>query len=366
MSRARHLLPVALLAVVLAACGDDGADTAETGGGDSGDAPSGELEDRVRLLTHESFALSEDVLAAFTEETGIEVEVLRGADAGSVVNQAVLSAGDPQGDVLFGIDTTFLTRGLDEGLFEDYESPELGTVEPELLLDGEHRVTPIDVGDVCVNYDRAFFEAEGAPPVPETFEDLADPAYRDLLVVEDPASSSPGLVFLAGTIAEIGEPAWEDYWASLRANGVEVAASWSDAYYGSFSGGAASEGDRPLVVSYASSPPVEVLFAETPIDEAPTGVVEGTCVRQVEYAGVLAGAEHPNAARALIDFLLSPEVQADIPLNMFVYPVVAGIELPEVFVEHAEVVEAPVVVDPFQFGEGREDAIERWDELVLG
>jgi thiamine transport system substrate-binding protein len=363
MPTPRTLLPAALVAAALvsfAACGDDGSDTAETGGG-----TTAEPETSVRLLTHESFALSEDVLAAFTDETGIEVEILRGTDAGSVVNQAVLTAGNPQADVLFGIDTTFLTRGLDEGLFEPYESPELDAVDPDLVLDDEDRVTPIDVGDVCVNYDRAFFEADGAPPVPETFEDLADPAYADLLVVQDPATSSPGLVFLAGTIAAIGEPAWEDYWTSLRANGVEVAGCWSDAYYGSFSGGAASEGERPLVVSYASSPPVEVLFAEEPITEAPTGVVEGTCVRQVEYAGVLAGAEHPTAARALIDFLLSPEVQADIPLNMFVYPVRTGIELPELFVEHAEVIDEPVVVDPFEFGEGREDAIERWDELVL-
>jgi thiamine transport system substrate-binding protein len=243
---ARSLVPAARVALVaLAACGDDG-DTAETGSG--GEQPA-EQDTVVRLLTHESFALSEDVLAAFTDETGIEVEVLRGADAGSVVNQAVLSGGEPLADVLFGIDTTFLTRGLDEGLFEPYESPALDGVEPDLLVDDEHRVTPIDVGEVCVNYDRAFFEAEGAPPVPETFEDLADPAYADLLVVQDPATSSPGLVFLAGTMEALGEPAWEGYWTSLRANGVEVAGSWSDAYYGSFSGGAASEGDKPLVVS---------------------------------------------------------------------------------------------------------------------
>lgn len=365
MNAPRALLPVALLALVLAACGDDG-DTAETGSGGPGTESTQPADTVVRLLTHESFALSEDVLAAFTDETGIEVEVLRGADAGSVVNQAVLSGDEPLADVLFGIDTTFLTRGLDEGLFEPYEPPGLAGVDPDLLLDDEDRVTPIDVGDVCVNYDRAFFEAEGAPPVPETFEDLADPAYAELLVVQDPATSSPGLVFLAGTMAALGEPAWEGYWTSLRANGVEVAGSWSDAYYGSFSGGAASEGDKPLVVSYASSPPVEVLFAEEPIDEAPTGVVEGTCVRQVEYAGVLAGAEHPDAARAFVDFLLSEQVQADIPLNMFVYPAVEGVELPDVFVQHAEVIDDPVVVDPFEFGEDRERAIERWDELVLG
>jgi thiamine transport system substrate-binding protein len=344
--------------VLLAACGDDGGSTS-TDGVEGGD-------EVVRVVTHESFALSDDVLDAFTEETGIEVELLLGEDAGSVVNQAVITRDRPQGDVLFGIDTTFLTRGLDADLFEPYESPALDGVPASLQVDDEHRVTPIDVGDVCLNYDRAFFAAEGAPPLPASLADLTDPAYRDLLVVEDPAASSPGLVFLAGTVAELGADGWEAYWDDLRANGVAVADDWTDAYYGRFSGGATSEGDRPLVVSYASSPPAEVVFSDPPVDEPPTGVIEGSCVRQVEYAGVLAGAEHPTAARAFIDFLLSPAVQADLPLSMFVFPAVEGTPLPEVFEAHAEVPADPVIIDPFEFGAQRDDLIERWSELVLG
>jgi thiamine transport system substrate-binding protein len=344
---------------LLAACGDDDGDTTTGGTAASGD-------DVVRVVTHESFALSDEVLDAFTADTGIEVELLLGEDAGSVVNQAVITRDRPQGDVLFGIDTTFLTRGLDADLFEAYESPGLGGVPAALQVDDEHRVTPVDIGDVCLNYDRAFFAAEGAPTLPTGLGDLTDPAYHDLLVVEDPAASSPGLVFLAGTVAELGADGWEQYWTDLRANGVAVADDWTDAYYGRFSGGATSEGDRPLVVSYASSPPAEVVFSDPPLDEPPTGVVEGTCVRQVEYAGVLAGAEHPEAARAFIDFLLSPEVQADLPLSMFVFPAVDGTPLPEVFEAHATVPVDPVIIDPFEFGAERDDLIERWSELVLG
>jgi len=352
----RTLALVLAAAAVLAACGDDPEPSAS--GGDPGRT--------VRVVAHESFALSEDVLAAFTADTGIDVELLLGEDAGSVVNQAVLTKDDPQADVLFGIDTTFLTRGLDEGLFEPYEPAALADVDDALEVDAEHRVTPIDLGDVCINYDRAFFAAPGAPPVPETLEDLVDPAYRDLLVVEDPASSSPGLAFLAGTVAALGEDGWEAYWTALRANGVAVADDWTDAYYGQFSGGGTSEGDRPLVVSYASSPPVEVVFADPPVDEPPTGVVVGACVRQVEYAGVLAGTEHVEEARAFIDFLLSPEVQADVPLSMFVLPVVDGTPLPDVFERFAAEPEGSIVVDPFAFGQQRDALIERWDELVLG
>lgn len=346
------------LAGAVAGCGDDAPEAS---------APGGDPATRtVQVVAHESFALSEDVLDAFTAATGIQVELLLGDDAGSVVNQAVLTADDPQGDVLFGIDTTFLTRGLDAELFEPYESPALADVDDALEVDDQHRVTPIDLGDVCLNYDRSFFDAPGAPPVPTGLADLTDPAYRDLLVVEDPAASSPGLAFLAGTVAELGDDGWEGYWEALRANGVAVADDWTDAYYGQFSGGGSSEGDRPLVVSYASSPPVEVVFADPPVDEPPTGVIEGSCVRQVEYAGVLAGAAHPEEAQAFIDFLLSPEVQADIPLSMYVLPVVADTPLPEVFERFAARPADPILVDPFAFGADRDDLIERWDEIVLG
>jgi thiamine transport system substrate-binding protein len=348
MRAIRPLVLATTLALPVMACGDD-----DDGG------------DTVDVVAHESFALSEDVLARFTDETGIEVRLLLGEDAGSVVNQAVITKDRPQGDVLFGVDTTFLTRALDEDLFEPYESPALDGVPDELEVDAEHRVTPIDLGDVCINFDRAFFETPGAPPVPAGLDDLTDPTYRDLLVVEDPAASSPGLAFLAATIAEFGDDGWEQYWSDLRANGVAVADDWTDAYYGRFSGGATSEGDRPLVVSYASSPPAEVVFSDPPVDAPPTGVIESTCVRQVEYAGVLSGAENPDGGREFIDFLLSDAVQADVPLSMFVFPVVENTPLPDVFEQFAARPSDPIVIDPFTFGEGRDELIQRWNELVL-
>jgi thiamine transport system substrate-binding protein len=338
-----------------------GPDDGDDDGGDDGDGGGG----AVRLLTHESFNVSDEVLAAFTEETGYEVEIVAGGDAGTVVNQAILSKGNPQGDVLYGIDTTFLSLGLEEDLFEAYESPALDAVPDELEIDGEHRVTPIDLGDVCLNYDEAFFAAPGAPPVPTSLEDLADPAYRDLLVVQDPATSSPGLAFLAATVETFGDDGWEAFWEGLRANGVRVATDWTDAYYAQFSGGATSEGDRPLVVSYASSPPAEVVFADPPVDEPPTGVVEASCVRQVEYAGVLAGADNAEGARALVDFLLSERFQADMPLNMFVFPVREGTPLPDVFERFAATPADVIEVDPFELGERRDDLLARWREIVV-
>ena len=318
----------------------------------------------VQLLTHDSFNVSEEVLAGFTDRTGIEVEVLRGGDAGQVVNQAILSAGNPQGDVLFGIDNTLLSRALGEDVFVPYEADHLDTVDPSLVLDDQHRVTPIDRGDVCLNYDVAAFEESGTP-VPETLADLTDEAYAGDLVVENPATSSPGLAFLLATVEAFGEDGWVQFWEDLVANDVAVASGWEDAYYGRFSGAAGSDGDRPLVVSYASSPPAEVIYAEEEPEQAPTGVIEASCFQQIEFAGVLEGTDQPDAARALVDFMLSKEFQADIPLQMFVFPARQDVELPPAFVEHTVVPEDPITMDPSRIDANREDWIEQWTETVL-
>ena len=257
------VLAIVSLAVLVVSCGDDD----EPGATGTTAGPAEPVT--IRLLTHDSFVVSDDVIAAFTDDTGITVETIQGGDAGTVVNQAILSKGDPQADVLFGVDSTFLSRALEEELFVPYEATGLDRIDESYVLDPEHRVTPIDYGDVCINYDKAWFETEGVP-VPDTLADLTDPAYRDLLVVENPATSSPGLAFLLATIAEMGEEGWVDYWTALRANGVEVTDGWEDAYYGSFSGGSGSEGERPLVVSYASSPPAEVAFADPPSTNRPS------------------------------------------------------------------------------------------------
>ena len=266
--------------------------------------------------------------------------------------------------MLFGIDSTFLSRALDADLFIPYEAEGLDQVDGALLLDPEHRVTPIDYGDVCLNYDKAWF-AEHGVPVPTSLADLVDPAYADLLVVENAATSSPGLAFLLASIAEFGEDGWEAWWSDLRANGVQVVDGWEEAYNGAFSGGGASEGTRPLVVSYASSPPAEVLYADPPITESPVGVIDASCYRQVEGAGILAGTEHEEEAQQLVDFLLSDEVQADVPLSMFVFPVRADIELPDLFVEHAALPEHVYELPAADIGAHREEWIDRWTDLVL-
>ncbi len=363
--RAFQLRPLCLSIAVLGLGG-----AVACGSGSTSDASSSDTESAIQasdvegadfsgvelvLLTHDSFTVSPGIFDDFTESTGAVVKVESGGDAGELVSRAVLAAGEPEGDVLFGIDNTFLQRGLDADVFAPYESPVLADIPDDLELDAEHRVTPIDVGDVCVNY---WIDALAGDP-PSGLEDLA--AQADQLVVENPEMSSPGLAFLLATIAEYGDD-WEDYWQRLADGGVAVTNGWEDAYYGEFVAGG---GDRSLVVSYATSPVAEVLFADPPVDSPPTGVVTEACFRQIEFAGVLAGTEHPEAAAALVDYLASPVFQADIPLNMFVAPANSTVTLPEPFVDYGVEIDDPYMFDPAEIEANRSDWTERWTEIVL-
>jgi thiamine transport system substrate-binding protein len=318
----------------------------------------------LRLMTHDSFEVSEATMTQFEEETGIIVEVFKAGDAGQMLNQAILAKDDPLADVLFGVDNSFLSRALDNEIFVAYESPELANVTDSLQVDSTNHALPVDFGDVCLNYDKAWFANSDLEP-PQTLEDLADPAYAGLTAVENPATSSPGLAFLLATIHHFGEEGYLDYWQQLVANGVVVASGWEDAYYGQFT--AASDGDRPIVVSYASSPPAEVYFAETEMIEAPTAAVvsDDTCFRQIEFVGILKCTDHEEEAQQLVDFMLGKTFQEDIPLNMFVYPANETAVLPQVFIDHSAIPSNPAQIAPADISANRETWIQAWSETVL-
>ena len=355
MSRHRTSATLVLFVAIAAGCS----------GIDETSDPGPQPPVTVTLLTHDSFDVSRSVVRAFERDSGIELRIVPAGDAGQLVNRAILTAGNPEGDVLFGIDDNLMPRAVDSGVFEPYESPGLSRVDDVFELDPTHSVTPIDCGDVCLNVDLPWFDERGLP-APDDIASLTDPAYRGLTVVENPATSTPGLAFLLATIARFGEPAWEDFWRDLRANDVLVVEGWEQAYYGEFSGAGGGEGERPIVVSYATSPVAEVVFAEEPLDEAPTAAVTESCYRQVEFAGVLAGTEHPDEARAVVDFLLSKPFQQDVPLRMFVFPVAEDAELPRVFVRWAGVTASPFALPAEQVRSGREGWVQTWTDLMFG
>jgi thiamine transport system substrate-binding protein len=338
---------VAAVALAVSACG---------GGGDT---PTD-----VVLVTHDSFAISPEVKSAFEAESGLELKILKAGDAGEVVTKALLTAGNPEGDVLFGVDNNLLARTLDGDVFEPYESPGLATVDRTAWnVDHlEHRVTPIDHGEVCLNVDKTWFAERGLAP-PQSMDDLTAERYRGQLVVENPATSTPGLAFLLASVAKYGDPEWQEFWRELRANDVLVVDGWEEAYTARFSGASGSRGNRPIVVSYASSPPAEVIFRKPRPKVPPTAVVFDSCYRQIEFAGVLRGARNEEGAKKLIDFMLSKRFQEDVPLSMFVFPVSDEAAVPPEFAEYGE--GAALALDPETVDESRERWVDEWTQIAL-
>lgn len=334
------------------------ADTTETAGAAKVEDTTSEACPEITLVTHDSFAITEGTFEKFTEQSCIKVKQVGSGDAGELVAKSVLTQDNPLGDVLFGIDNTFLQRGLDADIFIGYESSELANVSTELLAGTNNIVTPIDYGDVCINYRT---DKPGAT-APTDLDSLIDPANKDQLVVQHPETSSPGFAFLLSTIATYGDDGWQDYWKALKNNGVLVTAGWSDAYYSEFG---SEEGQRSMVVSYATSPPAEVIYADPKIDEPPTAVLEQSCFRQVEYAGILKGTKHQEAAAKLVDFMLSETFQKEIALNMFVYPANSKVALPEEFDKWAPVIQNPLTLTPEEIEANRSEWTRLWVEIVL-
>jgi len=319
----------------------------------------------LTVMTHDSFSASEAVITAFEQANDVKVTFLKSGDAGEALNKAILAKDAPLADVFYGVDNTFLSRALEADIYEAYASPLLANIPSEFQLDPQNRALSVDYGDVCINYDKAYFADHGLA-VPQSLEDLAKPEYKDLLVVENPATSSPGLVFLLATIAHFGADGYLNYWRTLRENGVTVVDGWETAYYTNFSA-SSGHGPQPMIVSYASSPAAEVVYAETPLTDSPTASIlaADTCFRQIEFVGILKGTQHRALAEKFVDFMLGVQFQEDMPLQMFVYPVNRDAQLPEAFVRYAQIPEQPAYLNPAEIAANRDQWIANWTEAVL-
>ena len=326
--------------------------------------PSSAEPQTLTVMTHDSFSVSEEVVKAFEEANNAKVVFLPSGDAGAVLNKAILTRDAPLADVLFGVDNTFLSRALQSDIFESYASPALQDIPDAFKLDATNRTLPVDYGDVCINYDKAYF-ADNNLAVPQGLDDLLKPEYKGLLVMENPATSSTGLAFLLATVAYYGDT-FPDYWQALKENDVVVVDGWETAYYTNFSA-SSGRGPQPMVVSYGTSPAAEVIFAEKPLDDAPTASILGTdtCFRQIEFVGILKGTQHLSLAQKFVDFMLSQQFQEDVPLQMFVYPVNPNAALPEEFTKYAQAPEKAAALPASLIAEKRDEWIQAWTDIVL-
>jgi thiamine transport system substrate-binding protein len=321
---------------------------------------------KLIVMTHDSFNVSEDVLKAFEQQEGVNVQVLKSGDAGAALNKAIISKDSPLADVFFGVDNTFLSRALQASIFEPYPAPALKEIPDNFKLDTSNSLLPIDYGYVNINYDKNALAKSNLQP-PAKLEDLTRPEWKYKLVVENRATSSPGLAFMLATVGHFGASGsytWLDYWKELKKNGVLVTEGWEEAYNTQFSG-SSGKGPRPLVVSYATSPAAEVVFSSGKLTEPPTGNVLAGSFLQIEFAGILKGTKQRALAERFLDFMLSKRFQEDIPLQMFVYPVLRSAALPDVFKQFAQAPDQPLVGPPEQIDQNRDQWITAWTKAVL-
>ena len=336
--------------LALAACGSKG-----SGG-------SGSAGDTVTVVTHDSFSVPDDLIAAFKEDTGYELKTVASGDAGELTNKLVLTKDAPLGDAFFGVDNSFASRILDEGVLDTSATVDLPEGADQYVIDGTPALTPIDFGEVSINIDTAWFADHGATP-PAAFEDLARAEHKDRFVAINPSTSSTGLAFLLATVAHFGTAetgGFADYWKQLAANGMRVDKGWTDAYYTDFSGGGKG-GAYPIVVSYSSSP-AATLTADG--SASTTASLLATATRQVEYAGVLAGAANPEGAKAFLTWMLSADVQSSIPESMYMYPVSPDAVLSEEIKKFGAASDKPVTVAADDIAANREAWLETWTEAV--
>ncbi len=314
----------------------------------------------VTVITHDSFNLSKEVVQAFEQREKIKIAFIKGGDAGAMTNRLVLTKESPIADVVYGIDNTLLARALKADILEVYRPQAAALLEKNTLLDSKWRISPVDYGYVALNYDLAWFE-KNKLALPKTLEDLTKPAYKGLLVLQNPATSSPGLAFLLGTIKHFGEQGAFNFWAALQKNDLKVTSGWEVAYYTDFS---RNGGSRPIVVSYASSPAAEVFYGDGKTATTANLLLLGSSFLQIEGVAMLKGAKNPDLAKKFIDFMLEPATQTDIPSQMWVYPSRRGITLPEVF----QFAQKPLQISslsPSTIAANEKRWVQRWTEVVL-
>lgn len=324
-----------------------------------GMAATAQAADELRVLVHGSFSLPKPMLAKFESDNAIKLGIVKGGDAGEMLNKLILTKANPIADVVFGIDNALLVKAQTAGVLDTYAGPAAQRTAA-VALPGA--VVPVDYGYVTLNYDRAWFAKNGVA-LPTTLEDLTRPAYKDLLVVQNPATSSPGHAFLLATIAGLGEEAAFDWWARMRANGLQVAKGWSEAYYTEFT---RNGGTRPLVVSYASSPAAEVFYSKDKLQDAPTGSLglKGGVFRQVEGVALVKGGGQRAAAEKFIEFLRSAPVQEALQTTMWMSAVEPGTPRAEVM-RHAP---EPASFDnpsPQAIADKGATWVARWTRVVL-
>ncbi|NLR73871.1 MULTISPECIES: thiamine ABC transporter substrate-binding protein [Leeia] len=315
----------------------------------------------LRVLSHSSFSVNKQKLAEFEQKNGVKVSIIKAGDAGEMLNKLILTKSAPIADVVYGIDNLLLAKAQSAGVLERYTAPTSANVRSFKLGDA---LTPVDYGWVMLNVDKAYV-AQHKLALPKTLEDLTQPAYKGMLVVENPATSSTGLAFLAATVNHFGEQKAWAFWEKLRDNDLKITQGWTEAYEKEFS---RNGGKRPFVVSYQTSPAAELFYSEGKLKEPPTDnlYLPGSRFMQVEGVALVKGGKEAALGKAFIAFLQSEGVQQELPTSMWMFPVLQTVKLDDSYrfaqaPQGSNKNEQPVVS---QNAQQLQDWVARWTRIM--
>ncbi|MDR1033305.1 MAG: thiamine ABC transporter substrate-binding protein [Bifidobacteriaceae bacterium] len=319
--------------------------------------------DQVTLLAYDSFQISDETIAQIKSETGYALNVITAGNAGELASRVILSAGEPEGDLVYGIDSLNTEKITAASALADYNIGALPKLKSAVDAGFSKQLMPVDYGFVCVNADKQYF-ADSELALPDSLDKLAEPEYAARFVAINPTTSSPGRAFFIKTVDKYGENGWKDYWLKLKAGGVRIASSWSDAYEVDYS--VTAGGAYPLMVSYSTSPADTV---DDATNQSKAVAIPETCTAQTEYAGVLKGAKNETGANKVLEFLLQTDFQNSIGSEMYMYPVNADANVPadwEKFAPEPDSEYTKTNLSTKTVSDNYDKWLEEWNELQIG
>ncbi len=314
-------------------------------------------EDTLVIYAYDSFAswgLKNATIPQFEQRYNVHVEVRTYGDAGQVLGKAIMEKSNPQADVIIGVDNSLLQKALDNDVFEPYTPENLSSIPEEFDFDPSHHVVPFDYGYVALVYNKSQVQNP-----PQTFDDLIKPEWKDKIILEDPRTSSTGMVFLLWSIAANGNEFDADYWSKLSDNALTITSGWDSAYE------MFTSGEAPIVVSYATDPAYWVEYYNDTGYGASFLKVDGkySGYLQIEGIGLVKNAKHPDLGKKFIEFALSADFQKEIPLTNWMFPVNPEAPLPHSF-EYAVKPEKNLTIPPDLLAEKHDEWIQDWESAV--
>lgn len=285
--------------------------------------------------------LADAMAEAFEAETGIRVDVFQGT-TGQVMARLEAEEANPQADVVVSASWGSAVDMHERGLLLEYVSPHAETV-PDYLQHSHYVAQGISALAIAWN-------TESGTPRPEDWSDLADPAFRDLVTMPDPAQSGSAFDLVVGLEAARGEAAWE-LLAALSENEMIVPGPNAAALNPVLQGAKAAVFGAVDYISYAQAEAGETVEVIVP--------ASGTVIAPRPMM-ILASTGNPDAAKAFVDFTLSEAGQA-LVADTFLMPARTDVEGKRPGIAELTVIE----VDEAAAGARREEIIARFNEVVM-